>query len=504
MKVHSRLEDGQHQVVNRIEGTLADFMGEPITLAFKPNISRENHVEPTLQIGEQDSDGRRMPTDVLERLWIEFEMQAGGRSYRMQKVLYASGATPELFGHDQQVYAISVLPGWVQPHWARAHVSRHLESMADAIDAWSNERIRASDPQSALRYRGVVDGFLGDLAAALPPLYALEADRAPLAVADALHVIPVMSTPRIIVTGVMRSGSTITVDFWRDGGEIDAVGSSKLPASLASGLAAITGYDDAKIAESMFGGITEDNFLGVERVFGLARSQGVSFGTIHQRNSSRIGKLDISEYHRELLRDHVVEGGELVLAPQKAVSIGDRTHMGWWSITPSNSQFRTFAPVTYAPASATSSNKRDVQVAGIIRAGMAVESELSDALAESDPSSRICKAAGDAAKFSRAFCAQKKLQDLPSLKDCLEKADGGSDLLGAAGSVSAGSGSLERKDPQTFCNQEARTSRCGLVVANAVLAGEARIVPNLDAKAGDDESDETDEDDDPAPAAYCE
>jgi hypothetical protein len=413
-----------------------------------------------------------------------------------------SGSTPELFGHDQQVYAISVLPGWVQPHWARDQASGHLDSMADAIDDWSNERMRASDPQSALRYRASVDGFLAELAAALPPLYALEADRAPLAVADALHVIPVMSTPRIIVTGIMRSGSDITIDFWRDGGEIDAVGSSKLPGALASGLAAITGYDDAKIAESMFDDVSEDNFLGVERVFALARSQGVSFGTIHPRNPDRIGRLEVSDYHRDLLREHVVEGGELVLAPQRPVSFGDQSHFGWWSITPSNNQFRTFAPVTYTPASATGSSKRDVQIAGILRAGMAIRSELADAVGESDPAPRICKAAEDAAKFSRAFCAKKKLQALPSLEECLETTDGGSDLLGAAGSVSAGSGSLERKDPQSFCNQQVRTSRCGLVVANAVLSGDARITPTLDAAAGDDESDETDEDADAVPS-YC-
>mgnify|MGYP006289653477 CR=1 FL=1 len=504
MSVHSLLDDGQEDVVNRLESTPSQLMGEPITLSFEPHVARDNHVESSLRIGDKVSDGKRIPTDALDRLWVEFEIDVGGRSYRMQKTLFADGATPELFAHDQQVFAIGVLPGWVGPHWAREQIAGHLDALAESIQSWAKDRMRASKPQTELRYRSATDGFVAEIAATLPLLYATRADRTPLALAETLGVIPVMSTPRIVVSGVMRSGSKVTIDFWREGGEVDVIGHESLPDALSSGVAAISGYDRATAADALFDGVSDGPFMGVEHIFELARANGIPFETLHARRAKRIERLGVPDFHQSIMREHVVEGGELILAPQRAVTSADQPHVGWWSITPSNDEFRANAATTYSPAGSAAAPPRDVTIAAIIRAGMSVESEMVDILRDSDPSSRICSAADDGAKLSRAFCAQKKLQPLPSLEACLKDTGGQGGLLGAAGSVSAGSGTLEREEPQAFCNGEARRSRCGLVVVNSILAGRAHIRATGQSEPtekSDNESADSDASSKPAP--YC-
>jgi hypothetical protein len=493
MKVHSRLQDGQEHVVSELAGTLSDFMGESVTLAFEPAIAREGHVEPVLRIGDKQNTGKRIPANALERLELEFKMRAGGRSYRFKKLLYLKGTTPELFAHTQQTYGIAVLPGWVRPHWARKEIGTHLDALAETIDDWTHERIRASRAQSSLQYRASLETFMMHLAASLPPLYALTIDRTPLEVAAALGVLPVMSTPRVVVTGVMRTGSDITVDYWRGGGEIDAVGADGLPRAIGSGLAAISGFDEGHLAQELFRDMTQKQVLGTEDIFAIARKQNIPFGTLHARNTRRIGRLAVSDFLKDELRDHAVEGGELILTPQKAVEVAGQAHLGWWSITPSNDQFRAYAPTTFAPVNSAANRARDIDIAGILRAAMAVRSALADRLPETAPNTQICRSAAGAENLSKAFCAEKKLQSLPTLETCLKESAGSNALLGAAGSVTAGPGSQERIAPREHCNNEARRTRCGLVVANAVLSGDLPLVDHGEDDANDEKKADSDE-----------
>lgn len=499
MSLHSRLDDGQEQVLVEHKGTLRGLMGESITLAFEPDVARDRHVEPILRVGDQKTEGPRIPTDVLERLELAFEIESGGRSYRMRKRLFVKGVTPEFFAHEQQVYGIGVLPGWVGAHWAREAVAAQLTEMSDAVEAWSNKRLRASKRQPDLRFRRALDQFMVPLAAALPPLYALATDRAPLSAADALRVTPVMPTPRIIVTGILRHGSDVSVDYWRGGGELDAVGPIALPRAVSSGLAAIAGFDEEQRAQALFSDITNNNTMGAQDVFSAARSERVTFGTIHARNSERIAKMGVADFYKDLLREHAIQDGELILTPNKTAARGGATLLAWWSITPADDRLRAEAATTYAPAQGTPNTERGVAVTTLLRVGIMIGNELGELLDPSDVAEHVCESTKQAMKLSQAFCAESKLQALPALEACLGEATDGGDLFGAAGSISAGPGGPSREKPRAYCNGEARRTRCGLVVADAMLSGTLSVT-----EAGERaKNDETDADETSEPVSFC-
>ena len=498
MQLRSRLQDGQENDLLTLSGELTKVSGMNITLEFRQDTARQRYIEPILRRGGKSKRGDKFPADALERLELKFKFEAGGRSYLTRKLLYFKGVTPEFAEYDQQNYAISVQPNWVGDGVVRDVVTSQLGELADKIDAWGRDRANASERQPDFQYRAKTDAFMSHLAACLPVLHAHEADRTALALAEALRIVPVMAEPRVFVVGLLRKGSDLSVDYWRGGGEVIGVGSSSLPLALASGLAAITGYNEEKLSHALYDDIAQGRVMGAEPIFEAAQQRHLSFGTSHSGNSERLKKTNFPDFFKDTIRDLAVNEGQVLLTPMKPVKIGDQEHLGWWSVSPSNDQLLAHAPTTYAPASKSAAT-RDAEIAAMLRVGMDIRSLASGAISNSVDDGHICSSTNRALKFSRAFCAKQMLQTLPELDACLTETGSDDNLLGGLGNVSAGPGSRSKsKTPQTQCNQQMRRTRCGLVTAKAVLEGK------LELKRLDEAPQKETDSEDSEPAAYCE
>lgn len=409
---------------------LPDVAFRNISLTFDRDGAR---MRPQLEVGGETTSGTAIPTNGLERVWLQFVFTTGQVERRVVRDLYRRGETPDVFRRDDPIFSVVMAPGFVGTEYYRAVLSVLLGGFGDQVSSLRrvlDDEIDTSAMQADISAalagatRDQAETALGVLALA----FAHASDRAAVRVGRSLGVRPFYTEPRVIIAGAIRDGGTLEMQLDLRGNTIDAVPNVGVPATVVAAFRAVRGRVDSDLAGAITRRLTGRNAVSAADTIGAATTAGATLVTAHPGTVRRLDSLGLSDRAVRRLTEEVNELGNFAVTPNRSGDAG----LAWWRVVPGTgailgaSEDGLQGAVTYLPSGFPESNGGNVRVQLADAALQLLDSVLSSAGDVGSDSAvndtRICAAACDVLDLRRSACSDERDRTVPRLSPCLRGA----------------------------------------------------------------------------------
>ncbi|MBA2665099.1 MAG: transglutaminase domain-containing protein [Bradymonadaceae bacterium] len=461
----SHLTDGQESVVLTVSGPLSLYAYRAISLGFVPDAARKNALRPVITLDGQSTQGQIIPREPLERLELRYVMKIGRRESRWTQTLYRRNEGVDIFAFDQQHFAIGVIPGWTANDQVAKVGSRGVSDALGRLDGWL-ERQRKGERVGDDLHKSV-HATLSDLSALLPFAFLRNLDRLTFELADTMGVRPILQSPRVVTTAILRQGDTFHVSIDMQGDVLEAMPMRGIAPVAATGFLTLYGRIKNQLEGAFLETTTTRNPITVDALFRQAQRSKIRFATLHSSSIDVLEGFDLDATTKAELREQVMRRGQILLIPTQKVVINDVPHYGWWALQPLTGILRgnTHDALLSLRASNLEATRRASSPSIFEGTARLTAQQLSAITLSLDQASQYrtipCQARTDIQTISRALCATKGAIKLPTLAECLkEGADTGDGLLSFTAPT---------------CQSQVEPTRCGAVVANAFLEGKIAV-----------------------------
>ena len=424
--------------------------------------------------------GSPIPTQNLQRLWVQFVFRTGEVEERIVRDLYVAGSRLDIIDADEMVFSVVLLPGFVGDDYFGAVLNVLLGSFDD--DAADLRSVIASEIDldtlqtdighpiaEATRER--VGTAMGIISLAFAHL----SDRLSMRMARALGVRPYYAEPRVLIAGAFRSGGQMNYELDLRSNRIEAVAAAGTPSVLVPAFQAARGRTDAALTGFALDALTGLPSTTVDEIIDAALDAGATPVTVHPGTVRRLGSLDLSDECQARLEDEISGHGAFAIAPNRALS-----GHAWWRVMPGTGAIvGIIEHGVQGAASFIEEGLPDVSSDGAVRVH-AVDATLSlleavvgsaseIALSREDTQSLVCESVCDVVAMRRPLCSDERDRTIPRMSTCLR----GETLRDAGALVPVG----------TSCSAQMFTFYCGANVLEGVvddqIAFEAGLAVNL-------------------------
>ena len=443
--------------------TMEELGYRNLTLYFDRTESR---MVPRLDVPGDTITGSPIPTQNLQRLWVQFVFRTGDVEDRIVREIYTSGSRLDVTAADEMVFSAVLLPGFVGDDYFGAVLSVLLGGFDD--EAARLRSVIASEIDiNALQTdigepiadatRDQVGTSMGIISLAFAHL----SDRLSMRMARALGVRPYYARPRVLIAGAFRSGGQMNYELDLRSNEIESVAAAGTPGVLTSAFVAARGRTDAALAGFALEALTGQPSVTVDETVAAAIDDGASPITVHPGTVRRLGSLSLSDECQARLEDEVNGRGAFAIAPNRALN-----GHAWWRILPGSGAITGVAEHgVQGAASFVEQGLPDAASDGAVRI-QAVDATLSlleavvgsaseIALSREDTQSLVCESVCDVVSMRRALCSDERDRTIPRMSACLR----GETLRDAGSLVPVG----------TSCSAQMFTFYCGANVLEGVI-----------------------------------
>lgn len=461
----------EHLAVN---GDVARLAFESITLGFEPDPRRPSGKFPVVSYGEQDVRGEPMSVANTRSLELRFRFRIGNREHGWsQYLMRQNGAEDDIFDFDHQHVAIAIAPGWTSEAKVGRLAAETAGGATEVLEEWIEAEADGDRNVDATARNEFANRLLDQIGTALPFAFTHALDRATGEIGDRFGVLPVLTRPRIVTTGLLRDGDTYRVDLRIDGDRLSALTRGGVPEAAVGGFHGMHGVVKDQLIGAMldtYGGRRAETVAGI---FDRAMVQSIPFTTIYGDNLGQMARLTIDGATRQRLEYQLKQRGMTVLAPLRPVQDDDGERFGWWAVDPYDGYVEAHIADALVPA--TKRRQKEVDTGGLLQSHLELLSRHFAAAdratgGEHDISTLICNATSHLRRLGGAFCATAQPLSLPDTGSCL------ADPPRPAASVLR----FETID----CEQLLAPFRCSAVYADSVTGTDLAVSEKV---PGDDE-----------------
>lgn len=471
----ARFEDDTEQVLIAREGALDDFAYRTMTLSFVQDVRLAHTTRPVFRVGDRVKTGDYFPREKLSSLTLRFDLKVGQRRSQWEQHLYRKSQGVDVFAFDQQHLAIAVLPAWTSDAQVARVGAGAFDDAVTRIREWADASAKAGEAFDARSFEKQTRALIDRTARVFPYALARHLDRLTFALADSMGVKPVLHQPRIILTSLVRDRDQLYLEADIQGELLDAVAALGLPRATASGFVTMHGRLENQVRGLVLGALVDTAPYTTARLFSEAQKQRVPVMTLHAGNIRKAPwPKGLPEGVREQITRQVRKQGDVVLTPQRAVSVGAAKRHGWWRVDPvtggiHGDAWHGLLNIASAKRSPGSEPQGEVMLALMKLVTRQLSTWMTALQGSGEFEAAVCDASRDTIVIGRALCATRKARPMPALEACLTPGGGGET------SAAGGDDPLALKMPS--CDEVVTPTRCGAVIARAFLGGELAFTP---------------------------
>ena len=342
-RVHARMKGGKEVSLLKLSAPLEDVTYRNLRLKFATN-SRGDHL-PMVTISGETREGTAVDMGEVERLWVEFFFDRGGRVQKREiRSLYTKGGSLNLFDSDLQVFSLLIMPGWMNETFLKAVAIREMEMLQRKSEGM--ERAMKEWVMRTLQRREVdvkLDAYVGDLLGSAGGLmaltYATMADRVTVELALRFGVRVYVDEPRVFITGGVRRGPELYwhLDLRQD--EVKAFPAVGLPEVMVHAFQTMRGGFTSELESSVVSQLAGRPLITASAVLGQVAKRNMEMTTILPSEVDVVVEgLKISEAARKNLMAFVRTTGNVAVLPSRPMKVNGEPVNVWLGIDPNSAK----------------------------------------------------------------------------------------------------------------------------------------------------------------------
>lgn len=478
LQLVARINDEQELTVLNIAGPLENYAYRTLSLGFTPDDVQKNGLRPTLKLDNRATvdRGELFPGNQLQNMEMRYTMKIGRRESRWTQTLYQSPSdktSTERPDFSQQHFAISFIPGWTANDQLTRIAHQSLSQVTDQLNQLARKTPPADlPPEQSLHLA------LGELAPVIHFAYLRNLDRVTFELSNLTGVRPILQSPRVVTTAIARQNGELAITVNLQGDTLDSMPMAGVPPAAATGLLTIYGRIKNQLEGELMATASASKRTSIDNIFREARREKVPFTTLHSTRMDSIEQLQVNSKTRNELQELAINRGMILLLPTRPVLLDKVQHYGWWTLTPQTGALEGHHQSPLFSTQATAPVTISERLQSAINLSTHLHKIVQQTLDNSTPQQPlICKASKDVQRLSAGMCATTRSQKMPTLKECLKpKSISQNSIVTAEGLMSFAT---------PGCEQQLKDTRCGVIVASALLngtlaLGAPEIPPTLD------------------------
>ena len=338
IKVYVVEGDGGGGEVLSLTKPLPELSWRNITIGFEQTDRKGVFKNPVLTLGDTVSKGRKFRANGLNRVWIEFYTDRGGKAGDVvTRDLYVKGGVVDLFATDDQVFSVLLAPGWMNQQFLRAVAAQEIPALHTAA---SGAAKGATGSESAIgkEIAAYTRSTLAAAAGLVSLAYADVTDQIAMKLAITHGVRAWYAEPRIIIVAAVRQGDAI---FWQidlRNNSIKSAPAEGLPLASSHAFQAVRGRFDSQFEGAVLGRLTGTPVTSTGTVFAASDKNKAGYATLHPGNIDKLlDGLGLSTEAADRLSDAVRQRGKAALVPAAPVKVAGKATVAWWELDLSGS-----------------------------------------------------------------------------------------------------------------------------------------------------------------------
>lgn len=333
IKVYVVEGDGSGGEVLSVTRPLPDLSWRNIVLRFEQTDRKGVFKNPAIDIGGKTSKGRKFRATGLNRVWVEYFVDRGGKAGDVvTRDIYVKDGAVDLFAADDQVFSIMLAPGWMNRNFLRAVTQREIPALHSAAVAMAKKPDVASGQVS----KGLRE-YATDTMARAAGLVALTfcdvTDQITMKLAVSHGVRAWYTEPRIIMVAGVRKDDQIywQIDLRNNG--IKSVPAEGLPTVSSHAFQAVRGRFDSEFEGAVLSRLTGGSVTSTGTVFAAAARSKAGYATLYPGNIDKLlDGLGLTPEATDRLNDAVRQRGKAAVLPAAPVKVGGRPAIAWWEL----------------------------------------------------------------------------------------------------------------------------------------------------------------------------
>ena len=480
VKVYALESNGGGGEVLNIKRPMDAMIHRNMVLRFKPYDRAGTQRVPNLKLGKDTIEGNRMRWSGLERLWVEFYFERGGKVRgKITRDLHLKGGSGGALDTDQQVFNMMILPSWMPDDFLKAVAAQempglHNDSLQVRKTLEKEFKKAAQEREVGPHFAAYVADILGRAGGLVALTYATVTAQVAINLGIAHGVRPYYDAPRIIVVSGVRHKDRLYWQLDLRQNDIKAIPAEGAPLLMAQAFQAARGHFDSQFGAAVLSSLTGKPTQSVSRIVNTAIKAKTPLVTLDPGNIDKtLDDLKLSEEARDRLSNAVRKRGNTVLVPTSTVKVGDEDATAWWELDKSGAINGVRADGARGSSQFSAAIVAKNQGAGPRPGGMRIlvfdeALTLVDHLAKtvvtllrSAPNvcAVVCATGKDLKQLPKMMCTGDREPAPANVKACLQPEKPSDDILGMT----------------LTCSARVKPTRCGAMMANGVLSGRYRV-----------------------------
>lgn len=460
IEVHASLKDGQTRKLLSTNLKVHEIGYSHVSMTFVPDRGRKDRFHAVMSYaGKTVASPESLPKDSIETLRVDFSLRRGRVETRFSESLIDPSEPANLFDYDQQIYDISIFPGWTSFEAASYFGDRAISSASKDVSEFA-KAARQGESHDVTRAANRAHRALGFV---LASAYSSRVDRIARSLAHTMGIVATFTEPRIVTSLILRRGSGYDYRMNSHGEGLTAIPKMGVPLAAAQGFASLMGYLKHGVEADLLKELSGQAVFTVEDFFELAQNKSVPVRTLGPSEVGELPKLGVSARDRSALRNSIRRKGHVVLTTSRDIEVHASSKMrGWWSLDPVSGVLHGSLGETMTTTdSKPATNTRDDAVA---IGTLALTKRLRDAVDTSnfDPArtrNMVCDARQNLETIAGAFCATSAAIPLPDARKCVKAGKRTQSIESTLVS-------------RASCTDRTRDFRCGVTVSTALITGD--------------------------------
>ena len=334
IKVYVVEGDGGGGEILTLTRPLEDMSWRNISLRFEQTDRKGVFKNPALQIEDKTIKGRKFRAENINRLWVEFFTNRGGKAGDVvTRDIYVQNGAVDLLATDDQVFSILVAPGWMNRQFLRAVAQREIPSLNDAAATAAKDGEGAAAGQINKDLAAFASDTMGRAAGMIALSFCDVTDQIAMKLALSHGVRAWYAEPRIVMVAGVREADRI---FWQidlRNNPIKSTPAEGLPLTSSHAFQAVRGRFDSQFEGAVLSRLTGASVTSTGSVFAIAANNKAGYATLHPGNVDKLlDGLGLSNEATERLSDAVRQRGKAAIVPAAPVKVGGRTTTAWWEL----------------------------------------------------------------------------------------------------------------------------------------------------------------------------
>jgi hypothetical protein len=339
IKIYVIEGDGSGGEVLSYTKPLPELSWRNVVLRFEQTDRKGVFKNPVLEIGGVGTKGRKFRAKNLNRVWVEFYTDRGGKAGDVvTRDLFVRDGVVDLFAADDQVFSILLAPGWMNRQFLKAVAQRQVPTLYDEAAAAAK---RVEGPAGARLDKDMAaytQSTLASAAGLVSLAYADVTDQIAMKLALTHGVRAWYAEPRIVIVAAVRKGDSIYWQIDLRNNTIKSVPAEGLPMTSSHAFQAVRGRFDSQFEGAVLSRLTGTPVTSTGSIFAASANNKAGYATLHPGNIDKLlDGLGLTVEATDRLSDAVRQRGKAALVPAAPVKVGGGTTTAWWELDLSGS-----------------------------------------------------------------------------------------------------------------------------------------------------------------------